>query len=57
MSLADIEQLFTKLLHKFSDIQEKVELGSKWKGGMLIMKPGDASLKPKEIPIDAFFEK
>ena len=57
VSLADIEQMFTKLLQKFSDIQEKVELGPKWKGGMLVMKPGNASLKPKEIPMDAFSGK
>jgi hypothetical protein len=57
VSLAEIEQMFTKLLQKFSDIQEKVELGPKWKGGMLVMKPGDTSLKPKEVPIDAFFGK
>jgi len=57
VSLADIEQLFTKLLQKFSDIQEKVEMGPKWKGGILVMKPGDSSLKPKEVPIDAFFGK
>ena len=57
VSLADIEQTFTKLLQKFSDIQEKVELGTKWKGGMVILKPGDTSLKPKEVSIDAFFGK
>jgi hypothetical protein len=57
VSLADVEQLFTKLLQKFSDIQEKVEIGQKWKGGMLVLKPGDTSLKPKEVPIDAFFGK
>jgi hypothetical protein len=57
VSLADIEQLFIKLLHKFSDIQEKAEIGNKWKGGMLVLKPGDTTLKSKEIPIDAFFGK
>ena len=57
VSLAEVEQLFTKLLRKFSDIQETVELAPKWKGGMVILKPGDASLKPKEIPLDNFFGK
>ena len=57
VSLADIEQMFSKLLQKFSDLQEKAELGPKWKGGMLVMKPGDSSLKPKEVPIDVFFGK
>lgn len=57
VSLAEVEQLFTKLLRKFSDMQETVELAPKWKGGMVILKPGDASLKPKEIPLDNFFGK
>lgn len=57
VSLAEIEQLFTKLLRKFSDVQETVELAPKWKGGMMILKPGDTSLKPKEIPLDNFFGK
>jgi len=57
VSLADIEQVLVNLLRKYSDIQEKVEIGIKWKGGTLILKPGDSSLKPKEIPIDAFFGK
>ena len=57
VSLADIEQLLIGVLRKFSDIHERVEIGQKWAGGTLIMKPGDTSLKPKEVPIDVFFNK
>ena len=57
VSLADIEELLANLLRKFSDVQEKVEIGVKWKGGTVILKPGDDSLKPKEIPMDVFFGK
>jgi hypothetical protein len=57
VSLADIEVLLVNILKKYSDIQERVEIGSKWTGGMLIMKPGDSSLKSKEVPIDVFFNK
>jgi len=57
VSLADIEQIMAGLLRKFSDVQERVEVGAKWTGGMMILKPGDASLKPKEVPIDVFFNK
>jgi len=57
VSLSEIEQMFTRLLRKFSDIQETVELAPKWKGGMVILKPGDTGLKPKEIPLDNFFGK
>src|SRR5437899_572229 len=57
ISLADVEQVLTGLLRKFSDIQERVDIGPKWSGGTMILKPGDTSLKPKEVPIDVFFQK
>lgn len=57
VSLADIEVLLVNTLRKFSDIQERVELGQKWMGGTVTLKPGDSSLKSKEIPIDVFFGK
>ncbi len=57
VSLADIEVLLVNILNKYSDIQQKVELGQKWTGGKMILVPGDASLKSKEVPIDVFFGK
>ena len=35
----------------------KTALGVRWKGGELVMKPGDASLSSKGIPIETFFHK
>ena len=57
VSLADIEVLLVNLLRKYSDIQERVELGGKWTGGKMVLQPSDSSLKPKEVPIDVFFNK
>ena len=57
VSLADIEVLLVNVIKKYSDIQERVEIGNKWTGGMVTLKPGDSSLKSKEIPIDVFFNK
>jgi hypothetical protein len=57
ISLSDIEVLLINILKKYSDVQERVELGTKWMGGTVILKPGDTSLKPKEIPMDVFFQK
>jgi hypothetical protein len=34
-----------------------IELAARWKGGELILKPGDASLAPKSLPIETFFHK
>ncbi len=56
VSFFDIESSLTKILEKWSDTHEKVALADKWRGGKLIMEPGDA-LANKEIPIDTFFHK
>jgi hypothetical protein len=57
VSLFDIQESLVNIIRKFSDIQEQVELAGKWAGGTLVIKPADSSLKPKEIPIDMFFNK
>ena len=57
VSLSDIEILLINIIKKYSDLQERVELGNRWSGGTVVLKPGDTSLKPKEIPIDVFFQK
>lgn len=51
------EQSLIKVLSKWSDITEVVHLGNKWIDGTIILKPGSTDLKPKEIPIEAFFHK
>lgn len=51
------EKSLIRVLRRFSDIQETVHLGGKWVGGKILMVPGEAGLKEKEIPIDAFFHK
>ena len=51
------EQSLVKVLRKWSDITEEVSMSSKWNDGMMILQPGDAELKSKEIPIEAFFHK
>lgn len=33
------------------------ELGDKWNGGTLVLKPGDDGLASKELPIETFFHK
>ena len=57
VSFTEAEKSLIKILKTWSDISEVVPLGDKWKNGVMILKPEDQSLKPKEIPIDAFFHK
>ncbi|HVZ39972.1 MAG TPA: hypothetical protein VHI13_11900 [Candidatus Kapabacteria bacterium] len=40
--------------HKDEDIDL---LGGRWHDGMLVMRPSDASLQSKEVPIETFFHK
>ncbi len=57
ISLADLEKVFSQVLRRYADFPEEVELGDRWKKGMMILKPGSETLKPKEIPIELFFKK
>ncbi|MGE4541490.1 MAG: hypothetical protein AB7D35_09530 [Bacteroidales bacterium] len=57
LSFDQIERTFVKLLRRWTDLQEVVPMGNKWKGGMMILQPADRQLKPKEIPVETFFHK
>lgn len=57
VDLGAFEQLLNYFLDKYGAFQEVIDMGEKWEGGTLIMQPGKAGLKPKEIPIEAFFHK
>jgi hypothetical protein len=57
LSVDDIETTLIDILRKWSDISEVVHLADKWKKGTMILKSYDDSLKPKEIPIETFFNK
>ena len=57
ITLNEAEKSLARILRSWSDISEVVPLGDKWKDGIMILKPGEAGLKEKEIPIDAFFHK
>jgi hypothetical protein len=56
-NMDDLETTLIEILRKWLDISEVVHLADKWRGGTMILKPKDESLKPKEIPIDTFFHK
>ncbi|MEO0573128.1 MAG: hypothetical protein AAF039_15580 [Bacteroidota bacterium] len=56
VSLFDVESSLVSILKKWGDSHERVALADKWKGGKLILEPGD-DLANKEMPIDTFFHK
>ncbi len=57
ISLADLEKVFSGVLRRYADFPELVEMGDRWKRGLMILKPGSPELKPREIPIESFFHK
>ena len=57
VSFYEVEKTLKSILKKWSDVSEIVNIADKWKGGKLILEPGDTNLKSSEIPIDTFFHK
>jgi hypothetical protein len=56
-TVSDTEKSLLKILRLWGGITENVPLGDRWQGGTMLLQPADASLKPKEIPVEAFFHK
>ena len=57
ISLNDLEKSLERVLKKYNGVQEEVALHNKWVDGKLILQPGEAGLKEKEMSIDSFFHK
>jgi len=57
VSFYEVEKSLRDILKKWSDVSEIVPMADKWKGGTLVLQPGDTNLSSKEIPITAFFHK
>ena len=57
VSFYEVERSLKSILKKWSDVSEVITIADKWKGGKLIMEPGDTNLKSSELPIDTFFHK
>lgn len=56
-SFNEAEQALVRILRTYNGIQETTQLGDRWIDGLLILKPGEADLAAKEMPIDTFFHK
>ncbi len=54
---SETEKSLLKILRLWGGFTETVALGDKWKGGMMVLHTADKSIKPKEVPIEAFFHK
>ena len=56
-TVSAVEKSLLKILRQWGGITETVQLGDRWKGGIMLLQPADKSQKPKDIPIDVFFHK
>jgi hypothetical protein len=57
ITIADIEQALSNILDQRLHDTQMVPIAIKWKRGNMILKPGDATMATKEIPIETFFHK
>jgi hypothetical protein len=57
VSFFDVEKSLKQILQRWSDIAPAVPIAEKWKGGKLVMDPGQPGVLGKEVPIDVFFHK
>ncbi|HEU4717044.1 MAG TPA: hypothetical protein VFU15_04395 [Bacteroidia bacterium] len=56
-TMEELEKTLRRILDEYIAASPDVEMGGKWEGGTMILKPSDDSLKPKEIPLETFFHK
>lgn len=56
-TVSDVEASLLRILRMWSDVNEVVPLGDRWKGGTMILQPSDKTQKSKEVPVDVFFHK
>jgi hypothetical protein len=54
---SEVERSLLKILRLWNGFGEVVPLGDRWKGGTMLLQPADKALKPKEVPVEAFFHK
>ncbi len=57
LTISEVENVVKYVLDQYGALNAVVPLGEKWKGGTLLLQPANPELKPKEIPIEAFFHK
>lgn len=57
MDQEELKQLLRDVIEEYSDLSKPIPLTEKWKGGKMILQPGNTSLKSKEVPIETFFHK
>lgn len=56
MDTAALRALIKDILYEESVLGD-VPIGKRWEGGTLVLKPADATLQSKDVPLETFFHK
>ena len=56
LSGTDLEMLLRRIIREEAGISA-VPPAEKWRGGMLVLRPGNPALQEKTLPIETFFNK
>ena len=57
IDLEDVITAVENVFDQYMESPEPIDLGDKWEGGVMELRPGEEGLKSKEVPIDTFFHK
>ena len=57
LNVKELIKAMKYVLDRYNGLEHCVELGDKWEGGTITMKPGKPGLQSKEMPIETFFHK
>jgi hypothetical protein len=57
VAVEDVREVIAELFDKAGILNKPIAMGDRWKKGVMILKPYDDSLSPKEIPVEDFFHK
>ena len=57
LNVKEFMKALKSILDRYNGLEHSVDLGEKWEGGTIVMKPGKTGLQSKEMPIETFFHK
>ena len=57
LTMSILEKTLRRVLEEYSDVSQVINLGDRWAGGTMILKPANPNQKAKEVPIETFFHK
>ena len=57
IALEDVVAAVENVFDQYLESPKPIDLGDKWEGGVMELRPGEEGLKGKEIPIETFFHK